>query len=83
MKNIKFMVWLEGGCIQSVKTNFRSEKQYKEIEFEIYDADSEERDEVAIKWDYDISKWGMNDKYTELPYDNAADIIRHNNENNS
>ncbi len=53
------------------------------MEFEVYDADSEYRDEVTLKWDYDLSRFGMNDKVLSLCPDNAADIIRENNENNS
>ena len=77
MKNIKFMVWLEGGYIQDIRTNCT------DLDIEVYDADSEYRDEVTLKWDYDLAKFGMNDKvFTYIP-DNAADIIRENNENNS
>ncbi len=77
MKNIKFMVWLEGGYIQDIRTNCTN------VEFEVYDADSEYREDVTLKWDYDLTRFGMNDKVVGLMPDNAADIIRHNNENNS
>tara|TARA_B100000029_G_C17178110_1_gene815894 strand:- start:282 stop:536 length:255 start_codon:yes stop_codon:yes gene_type:complete len=84
MKNLKFMVWIEGGYIQDIRTNFTDNSgPYKEMEFEVYDADSEYRDEVTLKWDYDLSRFGMNDKVLSLCPDNAADIIRENNENNS
>ena len=78
MKNIKFMVWVEGGHIQDVRTNCAN------IEFEVYDADadSEYKEEITLKWDYDLAKFGMNDKVLTFIPDNAADIIRHNIENN-
>ncbi len=52
------MVWIEGGYIQDIRTNFTDNSgPYKEMEFEVYDADSEYRDEVTLKWDYDLSRF--------------------------